>query len=137
MTLLEPPLGTSADIRLLELLWLASAIIYYKLDDNIMEDMQWTYLSVELWERRAEITPYLAHSMGLKWPVTDEGLLEGENPLVSGYGIDYSPHTIASLILKKLETDFKGEVAHLARLCHNALVSNDKGPTRDRPLQPT
>lgn len=118
MTLLEPPLGVSAPIKLLELLWLASAVSYDKLDENIMEDTRWDFLGKELWARKTELTPYLTHSIqDLPWPVPEGFGEEGENPLVTASGVLYTKTSMATYLHDRFILEgVPAVVSHLQRL---------------------
>lgn len=121
MILIEPPLGVSAPIKLLELLWLVSAVSYDRLDENIMEDTRWDHLGKELWSRRQELSPYLTHSLNLPWPVPADYGEEGENPLVTASGILYGPRTMAACVLEKLKQGVPQEAARLRGLIEGHL----------------
>jgi hypothetical protein len=86
--LLPPIHGIQAPITDLERLWLETSCYYAVFDDNVMEDVLWDQMAVELWERRLEISPYFAHAVNLPWPVPQGEA--GENPLKTAMGVDWT-----------------------------------------------
>lgn len=63
LTPLKPPIGRNSPIKELEVLWLDCTCAYDQLDETMMEDTDWDFLTVELREREAEWSPYFKEAV--------------------------------------------------------------------------
>jgi hypothetical protein len=61
--LLKPPLASNTPIKTLEVLWLDCTCAYDQLDETLMEDTEWDFLTKELLDREAEWSPYFKESV--------------------------------------------------------------------------
>jgi hypothetical protein len=116
--LLSPPLALSAHIQDLERLWLETSCWYACFDETVMRDEEWDQLAVELWERKAQLSPYFCHATGLEWPVKDRRWKQ-ENPLKTTMGVDWDsglPAVVFESIMKDGEKRLIRWEAHLKRI---------------------